>query len=149
MRSRSLFFALVCSACFWAHAGAARAHCQVPCGIYDDAARVAALREDFATIAKAMAQIVALAPKADALSKNQLARWVLTKEQHAERVMRTIADYFMAQLIKPASGPTYLETLARHHAVLVAAMKCKQSVSPADAQALAKAIDGIAGYWKR
>ena len=29
------------------------AHCQVPCGIYDDAARIARLREDTATIAKA------------------------------------------------------------------------------------------------
>ena len=33
------------------------AHCQVPCGIYDDALRIVQLREDFHTIQKAMNQI--------------------------------------------------------------------------------------------
>ena len=34
-----------------------RAHCQVPCGIFDDPARVDALKEDAATVRKAMVQI--------------------------------------------------------------------------------------------
>ena len=33
------------------------AHCQVPCGIYDDAARIARMYEDAATIEKAMVQM--------------------------------------------------------------------------------------------
>ena len=33
------------------------AHCQVPCGIYDDPARIAELREDATTIEKAIAGI--------------------------------------------------------------------------------------------
>ena len=38
-------------------AGAVRNHCQVPCGIFDDPARVDALKEDAATVRKAMVQI--------------------------------------------------------------------------------------------
>ena len=34
-----------------AHTKEARAHCQVPCGIYDDPARIARLAEDTTTIA--------------------------------------------------------------------------------------------------
>ena len=149
MFSRSLLTSTLITAALWSAAGQAHGHCQVPCGIYGDAARVAMMREDLTTIRKANKQIKALAAKTDAQSKNQLVRWVQTKEQHAERVMRTIADYFMAQKIKPAKGRAYLDSLAKHHAVLVAAMKCKQSVAPADAQRLGKAIDAIAGYWKK
>ena len=35
----------------------AHSHCQVPCGIFDDKARVSALKEDCATITKAMNQV--------------------------------------------------------------------------------------------
>lgn len=40
-----------------ARLGAVRTHCQVPCGIFDDPARVTALKEDAATVRKAMVQI--------------------------------------------------------------------------------------------
>ena len=33
------------------------AHCQVPCGIYDDTLRIVQIKEDFKTIRKAMDQI--------------------------------------------------------------------------------------------
>lgn len=134
----------------------ARAHCQVPCGIYDDQARVQMMREDLVTITKAVGEIQALAAKKDAQSAHQLVRWVMTKEQHAERIIRTISDYFLAQKIKPvdavegknqAERAAYLEMLASHHAVLVAAMKCKQSSAMAEVRTLSKLLDGIGGYW--
>jgi len=129
------------------------AHCQIPCGIYDDAARVKMIREDIVTITKSVKEIGALAGKRDAQSANQLTRWVMNKEHHAEKIIRTISDYFMAQKIKPVGSKdkkaaAYLESLSRHHAVMVGAMKCKQSASMEDVKALAKAVDAIAGYWK-
>jgi nickel superoxide dismutase len=134
--------------------GAARGHCQVPCGIYDDHARVVAMREDATTIGKALEQIAALSARRDAQSVNQLVRWVNTKEQHAERIMRTIADYFLAQKIQPPAAAAdataraaYLERLGRHHAVMVQAMKCKQSAGREPLEALNKALEAIAGYW--
>ena len=52
----------------------AHAHCQIPCGIYDDHARVASMLEDVATIRKAVAQIAELSGKTDPQSQNQLVR---------------------------------------------------------------------------
>ena len=125
----------------------AQAHCQVPCGIYDDHNRVHQMREDLTTIKKAVKQIKALAKKKDAQSKNQLTRWVVTKEQHAEKIIRTISDYFMAQKIKPGKKG-YKNKLVRHHKVMIAAMKCKQSVDDKAVANLGKALDAIAKYWK-
>ncbi len=51
--------------------GAVRSHCQVPCGIFDDPARVEALKEDAATVRKAMVQINELGT-GSALSLNQV-----------------------------------------------------------------------------
>jgi len=44
----------------------ASAHCQVPCGIYDDHARIHAMQEDASTIAKAVKKLNASADKTDA-----------------------------------------------------------------------------------
>ena len=49
-------------------------HCQVPCGIYDDVARIRQVQEDFRTIEKAMSQIINLNSKSSAQDKNQLVR---------------------------------------------------------------------------
>ena len=124
----------------------ARAHCEVPCGIFDDAARIASMLEDAATIAKAMGQIRELAGKTDPQSVNQVVRWVTTKEDHATHTMDTIGQYFMAQRIKlPAAGAVeaqkrYLGLLTAAHHVTVAAMKCKQTVDDKNASALKTTI---------
>lgn len=117
----------------------ASAHCQVPCGIYGDHARFEAMLEDTTTVAKAIGEIESLAGSHDALGANQLVRWVTTKEEHATRIQRTIADYFMAQRIK-ADGEGYDKKLKASHAVMVAAMKVKQGADPATANQLKQAI---------
>ena len=117
----------------------AHAHCQVPCGIYGDQRRFEELLEDQATIVKAQTQINELAGSHEAQSLNQLVRWVTTKEAHACNIQRIISDYFMAQRIK-ADAKNYTKQLTAAHAVIVAAMKCKQSADPATAEALKKAI---------
>ena len=117
----------------------ATAHCEVPCGIYGDQLRFEAMLEDQSTVNKAMAQITSLAANSDAQSANQLARWVATKESHATRIQETIAQYFMHQRIKP-KNPKYVAQLTSAHAVMLAAMKCKQSVNPDNAAKLEAAI---------
>lgn len=132
----------------------ARAHCQVPCGIYDDAARIKSIREDITTIEKAMGAIAELAPKRDAQSQNQLVRWINTKEAHADKIIHVIAEYFLTQKIKPVAPgqgkayAAYVEQLTRHHAVMVAAMKTKQTAGTGAPKELKQAVDAIAGYWK-
>ncbi len=139
--------AIAAASIFIAHNPSARAHCQIPCGIYGDAHRVKMMREDLVTITKSVKLINQLSRKGDAQSRNQLVRWVNNKEHHAEKIIRTISDYFMAQKIKPGSKG-YLAKLGKHHAVMVAAMKCKQKADTGPVKALDKAIAGIAGYWK-
>ena len=119
--------------------GPTLAHCEVPCGIYGDQQRFEAMLEDHKTVLKAMAQIQALAGEEDAQSHNQLARWVANKESHATRIQHTIAQYFMAQRIK-ANDPKYVDKLTKSHAVMVAAMKCKQTVDTKAADTLKAAI---------
>ncbi len=126
----------------------ASAHCEVPCGIYHDQLRFEQMLEDQSTIAKAIAQIheltKAMENGVDPLSVNQVVRWVTTKEDHATKTQDVIAQYFMTQRIKPGtdeeSNKAYLKKLTAAHAVMQAAMKCKQTADPATADALKEAI---------
>ncbi len=119
----------------------ALAHCQVPCGIYGDQLRFEQLLEDTKTIAKAQTQLNELLAggQPTAQSVNQMARWVMTKEEHAGKVQDTMQAYFLAQRIK-ADSPRYVEQLKAAHAVITSAMKCKQSADAATAEALEKAV---------
>ena len=130
----------------------AYAHCQVPCGIYGDYSRITAMLEDTTTIAKAINQINELSGKNEAQSFNQATRWVNTKESHAQQIQDTIAQYFLAQRVKAAAAGSdayddYLKKLAEHHAVIVAAMKAKQTVDPKAADTLRAAIKTISAYY--
>ena len=116
------------------------AHCEVPCGIYGDQRRFEQMLEDQETIAKAIGQITELTGASDANQSNQLARWVTTKEAHATNIQHTIAQYFMAQRIK-ADKEGYVQKLTAAHAIMVAAMKCKQAADPQTAITLKKSIN--------
>ncbi|GAA5192156.1 superoxide dismutase [Ni] [Ferrimonas gelatinilytica] len=123
----------------------ALAHCQVPCGIFDDGARVKALMEDATTIEKAITEMNALASKRDVQSQNQFNRWVMNKESHASHIITVMAEYFLAQRVKP--GEDYDKKLREHHAVILAAMKAKQSSDMAAVKALNDAIGKLTAYY--
>ncbi len=122
------------------------AHCEVPCGIYADQMRFEMMLEDQATIAKAMEKIRSYesTDKRSAQELNQHVRWVAAKEDHANKIQHVIAQYFMTQRLKPgaddAAQAAYIDQLTKAHAVMVLAMKCKQTVDPANAAALRQAI---------
>jgi nickel superoxide dismutase len=130
----------------------ALAHCEIPCGIYDDHARIVQMLEDATTIAKSVEEITSLSDKGDSQSRQQLVRWTMNKEHHATKIQDTIAQYFMTQRIKPVRQANqawndYVMRLVQHHAVMVAAMKTKQQVDPATVQELRSAIEAIAVYY--
>jgi nickel superoxide dismutase len=122
------------------------AHCQIPCGMYDDVARVKGMLEDAATVVKATKLIADLAGKTDAQSQNQMVRWVVNKEQHAQKIISTISDYFLTQRVKPGQED-YLVRLAKHHAVIIAAMKAKQNADVKYAQALQDSVKALRSYY--
>jgi nickel superoxide dismutase len=107
----------------------AAAHCEIPCGIYDDHMRIHLIAEDATTIENAMKQIVGLG-KEKPINYNQLVRWISNKEQHATRIQHTVTQYFMTQRIKPTQEK-YVEKVTVLHQMLLAAMKCKQTTDPA------------------
>jgi len=150
MKTLTLGAAAVAAVLFLAPASAL-SHCQVPCGIYDDSARVHALLEDAVTIEKAMRLIGELADHDDPQSLNQLTRWINTKETHAANVIAVVSEYFLTQKVKPVDGKgrdAYLESLADHHAVMRAAMKCKQTVDRGNVESLREAIQRMARHYE-
>ena len=128
-------------------------HCQVPCGIFDDPATVDAIKEAAATIRKAMVQTSELsAAGMDAQSLNQMVRWINTKEEHASKIITLVAEYCLCQRVKKeifASEKDYSDALLAHHAVMQAAMKAKQSVDTAAADALDHAIGDFAKMYTK
>jgi nickel superoxide dismutase len=107
------------------------AHCQVPCGIYNDQMRIDMIDEDITTIEKAMNKINELS-KAGTVNYNQLVRWINTKEEHANKIQNIVTEYFMTQKIKlpgvdSAKKAAYLEKLTLLHELLVYSMKAKQT----------------------
>ncbi len=102
-----------------------QAHCEIPCGIYDDRARVALIAEHIGTIEKSTKQILEL-QKADRVNYNQLVRWVVNKETHATKIQTIVTQYFMTQRIKTDTDQ-YARKIAVLHQMLIAAMKCKQT----------------------
>jgi nickel superoxide dismutase len=122
------------------------AHCQIPCGIYDDYARVQSMLEDAATIEKSATLIAELSGKSDAQSQNQMVRWVMNKEKHAQNIIATISDYFLTQRVKP-DQKDYTARLTKHHAVIIAAMKAKQNADLKYAKALKESIEALSSYY--
>jgi nickel superoxide dismutase len=121
--------------------GSAIAHCQMPCGIYDDHLRIQMIGEDAATIEKGMHAMDSLSTQA-AKNYNQIVRWVVTKEEHADKIQEIVSQYFLAQRIKavdPADAAgykKYIRQLELLHGMLVSAMKCKQTTDPGNVKTL-------------
>ena len=55
--------------------------------------------EDAETVEKSIKIINALSKKSDAHSRNQMVRWMMDKETHAQKIITTISDYFLTQQV--------------------------------------------------
>jgi nickel superoxide dismutase len=103
----------------------AAAHCEIPCGIYDDKMRINAIAEHITTIEKSMKEILKL-ESSKPLTHNQLVRWIMNKEDHANELQGIVTQYFMTQRIKVGTE-NYTKKLTLLHKMLISAMKCKQT----------------------
>ena len=121
---KRLFQAMIMLAVTWFPVSFAAAHCEIPCGIYDDQLRAKLIAEHATTIEKSMNQIMKLSKNPG--DCNQLVRWVSNKESHATQIQHIVSQYFMTQRIKPDQAK-YTEKLTFLHQMLLAAMKCKQT----------------------
>lgn len=110
--------------CYLIVTSTAFAHCEIPCGIYDDKMRITMIAEHVTTIEKSMSKITEI-EKAGGDS-NQLIRWVMNKEEHANQLQEIVTQYFMTQRIK-TNADKYPEKLSLLHQMLLASMKAKQT----------------------
>jgi nickel superoxide dismutase len=122
-----------------------RAHCDVPCGIYDPAGALLGAK----TVAR-MVELIGQIPDEGrtVADRNKFIRCVMVKEQHAELVKRDIqviwSDYFK---------PEHLEKFPQIHeltwSILKLAGKNKQNVdAEAAAQLIAKVEEFSAIFWE-
>jgi nickel superoxide dismutase len=127
------------------------AHCDIPCGIYDPhEAQISAL-----TVLRMM-QLIGELPKPAAGAKPEdmeaygakLARYMLVKETHAERVKSELrilwGDYFTPDHVK--ANPNLHESFWK---AMKTASKARQGTNLADANELLQQVHAIAEvFWK-
>jgi nickel superoxide dismutase len=132
---------LVCMTMVAALAAPLFAHCEIPCGIYNDKMRFDMIEEHITTIEKSMNSINELSQARDK-NYNQLVRWVTNKEEHAVELQHIVEQYFLTQRIKPVEPDagddyaTYQKHLELCHRIIVHAMKAKQTTDLAHVEAL-------------
>ncbi|MGB1077121.1 MAG: superoxide dismutase [Ni] [Bdellovibrionales bacterium] len=111
----------------------AYAHCQIPCGIYDDSRIFDELEQHVETIEKSMKAI------SETDNVHDITRWTINKEEHAQKIQDIASEYFLAQRVKPDT-PDYMKHLLRLHQMIINAMKTKQTVDLADLENLKSTI---------
>lgn len=113
------------------------AHCEIPCGIYDDVTRMKLIVEHTVTIEKSMKMITELA---EGNNPNQLVRWVSNKEKHADLLQDIVSQYFMTQRVK-VDSENYQGKITALHQMLIYSMKCKQTTDLANVEKLRTVTD--------
>jgi len=99
------------------------------------------IEENILTIEKSMKQIAELSKQPDK-NFNQIVRWTLNKENHADEIAHLVSYYFLAQRVKPvdskdaAAHKEYLAKITLLHEMIVQAMKTKQTTSLAHVEKL-------------
>jgi nickel superoxide dismutase len=122
----------------------ARAHCDVPCGIYDPiTAQIAALT--FVIMIDLMND---LGNPKDQTSQNSFSRYVAVKEEHAEKAKHEVrviwGDYIKANHLEQHPE---LQGLA--HKIMQLGSKCRQTVGRETAVEFVEAINQFAEiFWK-
>jgi len=122
------------------------AHCEIPCGIYEDSLRIHLINEDIITIEKSMNMINELSKQANP-NYNQIVRWVTNKEEHANKIQEIVSQYFLHQRVKIADSSDnekyskYIKQLTSLHAIAVYSMKAKQSTDILVIENLKKSVE--------
>ncbi len=124
------------------------AHCEIPCGIYDDEMRIHMIKEDLLTIEKSIRAIIELSnAKKDPMVYNQLVRWIDNKEKHAKKIQKIVWQYFLTQRVKPVDSKDkekykkYLKKLELLHQISFYAMKTKQTTDLKYVNKIRKLLD--------
>jgi len=122
------------------------AHCEIPCGIYEDSLRISLVNEHITTIEKSMNMINELS-KQPIPNYNQIVRWVTNKEEHANKIQEIVSQYFLHQRVQITDSSDkekyskYIKQLSSLHAIAVYSMKAKQGTDLSVIENLKKSVD--------
>lgn len=125
----------------------AKAHCDIPCGIYDPiTAQIAALT--VVRMIDLMNDLDKTHPEKDVAYYNSLARYVAVKEEHAEKVKSDIrviwGDYLKAQHLEK-----YPDAHALVHKIMQLGSKSRQTADRATGLQLVEAVNQFAQmFWE-
>jgi nickel superoxide dismutase len=146
LNKKILLAVMLCVLLLFAALPLAFSHCQIPCGIYDDPMRFNMMAEHITTIEKSMKEIQHLSTEGEK-NYNQLVRWIVNKDNHADYLSEIVTQYFMAQRITPAEESDqkaykeYINKLTLLHKMMVYAMKCKQTTDLQNVEKLRTYLD--------
>lgn len=146
---KHLFGILLVSILTFGSAQKSFAHCEIPCGIYDDSLRIELIKEHIGTIEKSMNMIIKLSAE-ETPNYNQIVRWVNNKEEHAIKIQEIVSQYFLHQriiIVDPENKAydKYIKHLSLLHELLVYSMKAKQTT---DLEYIAKLNASIHNFEK-
>lgn len=125
----------------------ARAHCDIPCGIYDPiVAQISALT--VVRMIDLMTDFDTKTPEKNKDYMNSMSRYVAVKEEHAERAKAEIrviwGDYLKAQHLEK-----YPDTHALVHKIMQLGSKVRQTTDREQATQLVEAINEFAQiFWE-
>jgi nickel superoxide dismutase len=89
----------------------------------------------------------------DNVNYNQLVRWVVNKEEHANKIQDIVSQYFLHQRLKPVDSTNkmkydkYISQLSKLHEILVYSMKAKQSTDISVIEQLRNAVNDFSGLY--
>jgi nickel superoxide dismutase len=120
----------------------AKAHCDVPCGIYDPiVAQINAL-----TVVRMMDLMVALEGEGVAFD-NSISRYIAVKEEHAEKAKHEIRVIF-GDFIKDAHIAQYPELPGLFHKIMQLGSKVRQTADREAGLAFVEAVNAFAKiFW--
>lgn len=125
----------------------AKAHCDIPCGIYDPHhAQVGALT--VIRMIDLMEELQAAYPERDLAYQNSLSRYIAVKEEHSELVKREVrviwGDYIKQEHIEKSP-----ELPGLVHVIMQLGSKARQTASRDTAMALLNAVNRFAEiFWE-
>lgn len=102
------------------------AHCQMPCGIYHDDMVYDEIDQYVETMVKAVSKIKD-GKFSTPSERNELIRWVMTKDHLSDETAHLICTFFLQQKIKPGEKDT-AKQLESAHKMLFQLVVIKQTV---------------------
>ena len=110
--------------------------------------RIKTINEHIVTVEKSMKQIIEL-EKDEHHNANQLVRWIMNKEHHADEIQEIVSQYFMTQRIK-LDMENYEKQISLLHQMLIYSMKCKQTTDLTNITKLKSIVNNFeALYFKK